>query len=132
MSFILNTHIWLGYVTSLSLQYGRFHYNAFANIQTPKTSSFFDRFKWNWYQNAWLIKISHIQHSNHHGCRPFKQTHDVKKVWYPGSGVVLDCIDFWSFSSFLLSYVLHLMQISLNFFRRFQTQTVRESAKNII
>ena len=42
---ILNTHIQLGCVTSLSLQYGRFHYSPFANIQTPTTSTFFNRFR---------------------------------------------------------------------------------------
>ena len=45
LSFILITHIKLGCVTSLSLQYGRFHYSPFANIQTPTTSTFFNRFR---------------------------------------------------------------------------------------
>ena len=55
---------------SLSLQYGPFHYSPFANIQKPTTSTFFNRFSCNWYQNSWFIKICHIRHSNHQGCHP--------------------------------------------------------------
>ena len=32
-------------VVTPSLQYGRFHYSPFANIQTPTTSTFFNRFR---------------------------------------------------------------------------------------
>ena len=28
-------------------------------------------------------------------------------IWYPGSGVVLNCIDYWSLPPFLLSYCMH-------------------------
>ena len=57
-------------MTSLSLQYGRYHYSPFVNIQTPTTSTFFNRFRWNWYQNSWFIKIFHIKHGNIQVCRP--------------------------------------------------------------
>ena len=30
----------------------------------------FDRFRWNWYQKSWFIKIFHIKRTNHKGCRP--------------------------------------------------------------
>ena len=48
----------------------RLHYSPFANIQTPITSALFNRFRWNWYQNSWFIKIFHIKHNNNQGCRP--------------------------------------------------------------
>ena len=34
--------------------------------------------------------------------------------WYPGSGVVLDCIDSWSLPSFLLQIVQELFHVYLN------------------
>ena len=46
--------------------------SPFANIQTPIISTFFNRFRRNWYQNSWFIKILHIKHSYHQGCRPLK------------------------------------------------------------
>ena len=46
--------------------------NPFANIQTPTTSTFFNRLRQNWYQNSWFIEIFHIKHSNHQGCQYFR------------------------------------------------------------
>ena len=65
-------------MTSLSLQYGRFHYSPFANTQTPTPSTFFNRFRWNWYQSSWFISIFHINHDNHQGCSPLNIQYLIK------------------------------------------------------
>ena len=70
-------------MTSLSLQYGPFHYSQFANIQTPTISTFFNRFRCNWYQNSWFNKIFRIKHSNRQGCRlllPLFRNHDICRL----------------------------------------------------
>ena len=52
--------------------------SPFANIKTPTTSTFFNRFRWNWYQNSWFVKIFHIKHSIFRVAVPFKTNSSIK------------------------------------------------------
>ena len=41
--------------------------------------------------------------------RVLKESSDsARQIWYPGSGVVLDCIDSWSLQPYLLSFTVWL------------------------